>query len=89
MPTVFQLLLLMEVSTNHDHRSQELQDIVERIDMAATFVKIGGFGRLACPGRPRVQTRKGTVHTNAHFSFGNMPRKMYTISTCTLFFVFV
>lgn len=35
---------------------QELQDIVEHIDMAATFAKIGGFGRLialvAPPNRP-------------------------------------
>ena len=25
---------------------QELQEIVEQIDMATTFAKIGGFGRL-------------------------------------------
>lgn len=37
---------------------QELRDIVEQIDMAATFVKIGGFGRLIALVGPGYRPEK-------------------------------
>lgn len=43
---------------------QELQDIVEQIDMAATFAKIGGFGRLIAlvtPSRRLEKVRECTA----------------------------
>ena len=69
MPAVFQLLLLIQVPTNHNHRSQELQEIVEQIDMAATFVKIGGFGRLIALVSPGYRPEKVQyIHTQFSFS---------------------
>ena len=39
-------------------RDQELQEIVEQIDAAATFAKIGGFGRLVALVAPARRPEK-------------------------------
>lgn len=42
---------------------QELRDIVEQIDMAATFVKIGGFGRLIALVGPGYRPEKVQLYS--------------------------
>ncbi|CAM9251980.1 unnamed protein product [Scytosiphon promiscuus] len=55
---------------------EELQDIVEQIDMAATFVKIGGFGRLialVAPARKPEKLRLRAASVIATLTKNNPP----------------
>lgn len=55
-------------------RVQELQEIVEQIDAAATFAKIGGFGRLialVAPARRPEKVRLRLLHPSCRLCFLN------------------